>query len=1115
MPKIYAESPFFDDYETAKNKGYNQVIFKPGRVAQAREVTQMQSMLYDHIGRVGSSLFKEGAVVSGCDVIINDKTVKITSGRIFLDTLVREVSEHTFTIKGVGREIIGAQLVTTLVSEVEDPSLRDPAEGMLNSGNPGAYRRKEVVKLVLDGTDVVPMYVIQEGSLLVEKKESTTDLMASVLARRTYDENGNFKIDGLELADRKEVRDNKVIVSLSSGKAYVEGYEVLKGYSTIVSIDLATDYRLVVNEPKVYKGTVTRYKLNNSPVKEFVKVVAEVKHTQSLTRGSISGGMDFLDKSPVTAIDRITQGGTIYQQGVDYQLTNDSVDWSLSGNEPVVGSTYQIIYRYNKSLVPGVDIQLVSEDSIDWIEFFTLGDKPIENTTFMIDYNFYLARKDLVLLDKNGEVIISKGKSDIVRLTETPLSYDSTKLIIGTVLVLPKSNDIVISNYNTTRLDQAQIYNMLRRIMDLEYNQAISDLDKEAIEGAQATNLKGVFTDGFIGLTKSDLGNRDYSCTIDVDRGELTLPIQQNVYELTPNWNSLETNVGRFGRVVTAPYTEEVILTQSQATESMLINPYSVFKPMVPIVLDPEVDTWVDTTKVVVNKEQTSTLTLRRWWYHRGESWAETEKQKWQKLGYADGGESLGWQNPTSKLSTKSNTEVVLEDAVFYMRPREVNISASNFNPNQDNIVLYFNDTKIPIIPLSGYSSGTEAGTIRSDSKGEIKGKFTVPVNIPCGTVSVKLKSGTFEGVTSYRAEGRKQVVEDTVITTKTVTTPVDPLAQSFSIPEDRFVTSLGLYFKEKDPLKAVVLQVRNTVNGYPGTVVYAEEIIKSDSINVSDDARAVTKVKLTNPVYCKANEVYSVCILSDSDKYKMWVATLGQRDVTTQEFVLSQAYTTGVLFSSSNGTTWTAHQTSDLKLDVYSTKFNGDGQIVFDDVTPVTLSRILLATQSVDYKNNGLTWYYKVGDGQWLPIESYVERDLGIIANKISLKLNIKSSSISSPIILSEVISIVGFIDKTSGTYISRTVEMTEFFNKLRVMFEVALPSSTSIKVFYKTEDVSDTWVELTSPTIVKVDEEFSRYSYDKTITQAKKYKVKIEMTTSNPLSKPRVRKLMSILKY
>ncbi|ACV50075.1 conserved hypothetical protein [Delftia phage PhiW-14] len=53
--------PFFDDYEAAKN--FHRILFRPGRTVQARELTQLQTILQDQINRTGRHLFEEGAIV--------------------------------------------------------------------------------------------------------------------------------------------------------------------------------------------------------------------------------------------------------------------------------------------------------------------------------------------------------------------------------------------------------------------------------------------------------------------------------------------------------------------------------------------------------------------------------------------------------------------------------------------------------------------------------------------------------------------------------------------------------------------------------------------------------------------------------------------------------------------------------------------------------------------------------------------------------------------------------------------------------------------------------------------------------------------------------------------
>src|SRR6056300_71910 len=54
-------SPYYDDF--AENKDFHRVLFRPGFAVQARELTQLQSILQNQIERHGRHVFKEGTVV--------------------------------------------------------------------------------------------------------------------------------------------------------------------------------------------------------------------------------------------------------------------------------------------------------------------------------------------------------------------------------------------------------------------------------------------------------------------------------------------------------------------------------------------------------------------------------------------------------------------------------------------------------------------------------------------------------------------------------------------------------------------------------------------------------------------------------------------------------------------------------------------------------------------------------------------------------------------------------------------------------------------------------------------------------------------------------------------
>ena len=61
MPTVYSSAPYHDDFDETKQ--FYRVLFRPGRAVQARELTQMQTLLQAQLERFGKNIFKEGSVV--------------------------------------------------------------------------------------------------------------------------------------------------------------------------------------------------------------------------------------------------------------------------------------------------------------------------------------------------------------------------------------------------------------------------------------------------------------------------------------------------------------------------------------------------------------------------------------------------------------------------------------------------------------------------------------------------------------------------------------------------------------------------------------------------------------------------------------------------------------------------------------------------------------------------------------------------------------------------------------------------------------------------------------------------------------------------------------------
>ena len=72
-------SPYWDDFSI--DKDFYRVLFRPGFAVQARELTQLQTILQNQIEQFGNHFFKEGTIVIPGSVAYDDKyfAVKLQS----------------------------------------------------------------------------------------------------------------------------------------------------------------------------------------------------------------------------------------------------------------------------------------------------------------------------------------------------------------------------------------------------------------------------------------------------------------------------------------------------------------------------------------------------------------------------------------------------------------------------------------------------------------------------------------------------------------------------------------------------------------------------------------------------------------------------------------------------------------------------------------------------------------------------------------------------------------------------------------------------------------------------------------------------------------------------
>ena len=168
-----------------------------------------------------------------------------------------------------------------------------------------------------------------------------------------------------------------------------------------------------------------------------------------------------------------------------------------------------------------------------------------------------------------------------------------------------------------------------------------------------------------------------------------------------------------------------------------------------------------------------------------------------------------------------------------------------------------------------------------------------------------------------------------------------DPLAQSFTVDETgAYLTSFDVFFKAKDDNAKLFVELRYVELGTPTKYLvqdYAQIAVNPNNINISDDASIATTLNFPSPIYLEPEKEYALVFISPaSDKYEMWVATMGEKTISStqlpdvQNVVVSKQYIGGSLFKSQNGTIWTASQFQDLTFKLRKASFVQSGTTSF-----------------------------------------------------------------------------------------------------------------------------------------------------------------------------------------
>jgi hypothetical protein len=262
-------------------------------------------------GLLGNTTIAPGApfsVTVSNGSAITGSSFQIQEGVYFVHGQFVGVAQETLILDQYGTTPsyrIGLFVNEQIINADIDESLNDNSQGYNNFAAPGADRLKITLSLFkkslddYDDTSFVELGTVTDGSLRTNKSASSIDGngliiaggggsgsidLTDTLARRTYDESGNYDIKPFDITVFNSLDDNignrgifqagqftpgggtpsddLAIYKISPGKAYVKGYEIEMLNPTFIDCPKTRDTKLIENQSIIY-NTGPTFKLNS------------------------------------------------------------------------------------------------------------------------------------------------------------------------------------------------------------------------------------------------------------------------------------------------------------------------------------------------------------------------------------------------------------------------------------------------------------------------------------------------------------------------------------------------------------------------------------------------------------------------------------------------------------------------------------------------------------------------------------------------------------------------------------------------------------------------------------------------------------------------------------
>ena len=570
---------YYNRYDPAQH--YDLHLFRAGSVLQAAELNELQAASLGRLRNLGDTLYNNGDLISNAALHVDADTGETVAeeGVLYLQGFFRPVERREFTIPIEGTINVGVWLLEAVITDLEDPTLRDPAVLVQNAQEPGAARLQRTLRWGYPEepnpptADFFPVYTVVDGVVMARKPPPSMEAILQAIA--AYDRQsagGYYVVQGLkvsQLDDDGATQEQQY--SIQEGVARINGQEVTLRTAVRARLAATPDLGVVESEPfTAGAGPTQRLDVDFTPIATIDRLTIITQKTATLTHGSYSGAVDPLPDPSVLAILSVVQGATTYVLNTDVLFVGNSLDWSPAGQpEPAPDSSYDVTYTYLTTTEP------INPDATG-----CTVSGAVPGTLILFDYHWKRPRIDRLCLNGLGEPVFILG----VASNDNPRAPSISPGLLSLAMINQTWTAArAVSNVSVRVVPMQELERMGDRIDNLYSLMADQRLLLNAV-ATDPTAKKGIFVDPFF---DDDLRDQGLAQTAAIVNRELTLGITATTVEATP---------ANAPAVYTLPETTpSVVIQQLLYTGTKQVNPYLAFEPLPATAeLTPSLDFWTE-----------------------------------------------------------------------------------------------------------------------------------------------------------------------------------------------------------------------------------------------------------------------------------------------------------------------------------------------------------------------------------------------------------------------------------------------------------------------------------------------------------------------------------------